>query len=187
MAATFRESAEERLGWDKEDFEAKAFLACLDPFPRLLARLVWPLKSGLFGEDIAAMSKVADLTSYNDVFQIAQGFADARRDRKFFRDALGIRPRGRRLLSLAREVLPGRKSRDVKVESAYHPGATWRKQADAERAEAPAPKPEAPSATPAPSPAPMPGGLGAQPGATVESPVLGVHAAIAARRKASGG
>lgn len=187
MAATFRESAEERLGWNKADFEAKAFLASLDPFPRLLARLVWPLRSRFFGEDIAVMTKVADLTNYNDVFQIAQGFADARRDRKFVRDALGLRPRGRRLLALARDVLPGRKSRDVKVETAYHPGATWRKQADAERADAPAPRPEAPSVTPAPSPAPMPGGLGAQPGATVESPVLGVHAAIAARRKASGG
>jgi len=185
MAATFRESAEEHLGWDKEDFEAEAFLACLDPFPRLLARLVWPFKAQLFGEDIAAMSKVADLTSYNDVFQVAQGFADARRDRKFLRDAMGIRPRGRRLLSLAREVLPGRKSRDVKVETAYHPGATWRKQSDAERPEAPAARPEVPIA--APAPAPVPGGLGAQAGAKVESPVLGVHAAIAARRKASGG
>lgn len=180
MATTFREAAKERLGWDRADFEAKAFLASLDPFPRLVARLVWPMKSRFFGEDIALMAKVADLRSYNEVFQIAQAFADARRDRKFIRDTLGLRPRGRRLLALARDVLPGRRSRDAKLETAYHPGATWRKQAGVGVT-------EAPSVTPAQSPAPMPGGLGAQPGGSLETPALGVHAATAARRKASGG
>jgi hypothetical protein len=184
MAGTFRESAEKRLGWDKEEFESRAFRSCLNSFPRLLVWLLWPWRSRLFAEDIAAMSQVAELTSYNDVFRFAQGLADARRDRKFFRDALGIRPRGRRLLSLARDVLPGRRSQEVQVETAYHPGATWRKLADVEPREAPVQKPAVPIAGPVP--APIPDDLGAPSSAQVESPALGVHAAIAARRKASG-
>ncbi len=124
--ATFREAAAEEYGWKTEDFEAKAFLHCLDPFPRFVARVLWPWRDRLFREDIAAMRMVSDLTNYNDIFQIAQSFGDARRDQSFLRDKFGVRPRGRRLLALAREILPGRKSRDGKVESAYAPGATWR-------------------------------------------------------------
>jgi hypothetical protein len=124
--ATFREAASEELGWKKEDFEAKAFLHCLDPFPRFVARVLWPWRDRLFREDIAAMRMVSELTNYNDIFQIAQSFGDARRDHSFLRDQMGIRPRGRRLLALSREILPGRKSRSAKVESAYAPGATWR-------------------------------------------------------------
>jgi hypothetical protein len=124
--ATFRETAAEEFGWKTEDFEAKAFLHCLDPFPRFIARLLWLWRDRLFREDIAAMRMVSELTNYNDIFQIAQSFGDARRDQSFLRDRMGVRPRGRRLLALAREILPGRKSRDGKVESAYAPGATWR-------------------------------------------------------------
>jgi hypothetical protein len=124
--ATFREAAAEEFGWKTQDFEANAFLHCLDPFPRFIARLLWPWRDRLFREDIAAMRMVSELTSYNDIFQIAQGFGDARRDHSFLRDRMGVRPRGRRLLAFAREILPGRKSRDGKVESAYAPGATWR-------------------------------------------------------------
>lgn len=124
--ATFREAAAEEYGWKPQDFEAKAFLHCLDPFPRFIARVLWLWRDRLFREDIAAMRMVSDLTSYNDIFQIAQSFGDARRDQSFLRDKIGVRPRGRRLLALAREILPGRKSRDGKVESAYAPGATWR-------------------------------------------------------------
>ena len=124
--ATFREAAAEEYGWKTEDFEAKAFLHCLDPFPRFIARTLWLWRDRLFREDIAAMRMVSELTSYNDIFQIAQSFGDARRDQSFLRDRMGVRPRGRRLLTLAREILPGRKSRDGKVESAYAPGATWR-------------------------------------------------------------
>lgn len=124
--ATFREAAAEEYGWKTEDFEAKAFLHCLDPFPRFIARTLWLWRDRLFREDIAAMRMVSELTNYNDIFQIAQSFGDARRDQSFLRDKIGVRPRGRRLLALAREILPGRKSRDGKVESAYAPGATWR-------------------------------------------------------------
>ncbi len=124
--ATFREAASEEFGWKTEDFEAKAFLHCLDPFPRFIARVLWLWRDRLFREDIAAIRMVSELTSYNDIFQIAQSFGDARRDQSFLRDKIGVRPRGRRLLTLAREILPGRKSRDGKVESAYAPGATWR-------------------------------------------------------------
>lgn len=124
--ATFREAASEVLGWKKEDFEAKAFLHCLDPFPRFIARVLWPWRDRFFREDIAAMRMVSELTNYNDIFQIAQSFGDARRDHSFLRDQMGVRPRGRRLLALSREILPGRKSRSGKVESAYAPGETWR-------------------------------------------------------------
>lgn len=124
--ATFREAAAEEYGWKTEDFEAKAFLHCLDPFPRFIARVLWLWRDRLFREDIAAMRMVSELTSYNDIFQIAQSFGDARRDHSFLRDGIGVRPRGRRLLAMAREILPGRKSRDGKVEPAYAPGATWR-------------------------------------------------------------
>lgn len=125
--ATFREAAAEEFGWKTKDFEANAFLHCLDPFPRFIARVLWPWRDRLFREDIAAMRLVSELTNYNDIFQIAQSFGDARRDQNFLRDRMGVRPRGRRLLALAREILPGRKSRDSKVESAYAPGATWRR------------------------------------------------------------
>jgi|GEM_PF-509735 len=124
--ATFREAAAQEFGWKTEDFEAKAFLHCLDPFPRFMARVLWLWRDRLFREDIAAMRMVSELTNYNDIFRIAQSFGDARRDHSFLRDKVGVRPRGRRLLALAREILPGRKSRDGKVESAYAPGATWR-------------------------------------------------------------
>ena len=70
------------------------------------------------------------------------------------------------------------------METAYHPGATWRKLADVEPREAPVQKPAVPIAGPVP--APIPDDLGAPSSAQVESPALGVHAAIAARRKASG-
>lgn len=124
----FREAATKEFGWREEHFEGKLFLACLEPFPRFLARLLWPWRQRLFGDDINAMRMVADLTHYNDIFQVAQSFGDGRRDFSFLRNTLGIRPRGRRLLGVAREILPGRKGRETKVESAYAPGATWRKE-----------------------------------------------------------
>lgn len=133
---TFREAAAEEFGWDKEAFEAKVFLHCLETFPRILARILWPWRDRFFRVDLAAIGLVADLTSYNDVFQVAQGFADSHRDRGFLRDTLGLRPRGRRLLALARELLPGRRQSQTNLEPANRAGVVWRKSDAREPAEA---------------------------------------------------
>lgn len=134
--ATFREAAAAEYGWDPEDFEAKVFLHCLETFPRLLARILWIWRDRLFKADLAAIGLVADLTSYNDVFQVAQSFADSHRDRGFLRDTLGLRPRGRRLLSLARELLPGRRQTQTTLEPANRAGTVWRKSDARDPAEA---------------------------------------------------
>lgn len=125
--ATFREAAATEYGWAPEDFEAKVFLHCLEPFPRLLARILRLGRDRFFQADLAAIGLVADLTNYNDIFQVAQSFGDSHRDRTFLRDTLGLRPRGRRLLSLARELLPGRRQTPVTLEPASRAGAVWRK------------------------------------------------------------
>jgi len=133
--ATFREAAAEEYGWDKEDFEAKVFLQCLETFPRILARILWLWRDRFFKADLAAIGLVADLTSYNDVFQVAQSFADSHRDQGFVRDTLGLRPRGRRLLALARELLPGRRQSHTQLEPVNRGGVVWRKSDAREPAE----------------------------------------------------
>jgi hypothetical protein len=121
--ANFKEIAHQQYGWDPQDFEQRLFLKCLDPGARVLARLLWPWRNRFFRQDFAALSTVANLTSYNDVFDLAQNLSDSRSQRRFLRHRLGIRPRGRHLLALARELLPGRRPQTAKVEPAYRLGS----------------------------------------------------------------
>ncbi len=121
--ATFKEITHQQYGWAPEEFEQRLFLECLDPGARLLARMLWPWRRQLFQEDFAALSTAARLTTYNDVFDLAQSLSDSRHTKHFFRDRIGIRPRGRRLLAIARELLPGRRPSIAKVEPAYRPGS----------------------------------------------------------------
>lgn len=130
---TFTEITHQQYGWAPEEFEQRLFLKCLDPETRILARLLWPWRNRLFKEDFAALSTAARLTSYNDLFELAQTLSEARHPRRFFRDRLGIRPRGRHLLAIAREMLPGRRPQAAKVEPAYRPGSPMPKPQHHER------------------------------------------------------
>lgn len=124
--ATFREVTKAEYGWEEEDFTEELFLECLDPLPRMIARVLWSRREKYFDKDLKAIASLAELTNYNDVFLVAQGFSDSEHGNRLLRGILGVRPRGRRLLAIARELLPGRKQEEPKVQTAYHPGATWR-------------------------------------------------------------
>lgn len=108
---SFRELACARYGWKGHAFVGRTFLHCVLPWQRPVVWLLRPFWERFYRPDLRIIEKVADMTSYNDVYQVAQDFADSRRDRNLFRDRLGIRPHGRRLLAMARDSLPGRASR----------------------------------------------------------------------------
>ena len=127
LMATFKEAAQQRYGWDLEDFDEKVFFHCLEGYSRILARLLWPWRRRLFEQDLAVIRSVAEIANYNDVFRVAEMFADPRADPSFLRNSIKIRPRGRRLVNLARELLPARPQRNPTVESINRAGALPRK------------------------------------------------------------
>jgi len=109
---TFREMACARYGWSPEHFVGKTFFHCIQPWHRPLVWLLWPWRRRIYAADLDLIERVAAMTTYNDIYQVAQDFADSRRERHFFRDILGMRPHGRRLLAMARDSLPGRPRRE---------------------------------------------------------------------------
>ena len=109
---TFRELACARYGWRPEGFERRTFFHCVSAWQRPAAWILWPWRERFFRADLSLIERIGTMTSYNDVYQVAQDFADSRRQRGFVRDVLGVRPHGRRLLSMARDSLPGRMRRE---------------------------------------------------------------------------
>lgn len=103
--ATIKERACEELGWDEARVVEQLYFHCLTWRHRLMARLLWPFRERLFSEDLRVMEKVVTYESYNDVWVLARDFAYPHRAGSFWRDTMGIRPRGRRLLQLAKELL----------------------------------------------------------------------------------
>jgi hypothetical protein len=103
--ATIKERACEELGWDEARVAERLYFHCLTWRHRLMARLLWPFRERLFSEDLRVMERVVNFDSYNDVWVLARDFAYPHRAAYFWRDTMGIRPRGRRLLQLAKELL----------------------------------------------------------------------------------
>ena len=101
--ATLRELACERYGWSPDQFVRRTFFHCLLPWYRPLAWMIWPIRKHFFVPDLGLIERIGALSTYNDVYQYAQDFADSRRDRNFLRDTFGMRPHGRRLLAMARD------------------------------------------------------------------------------------
>jgi hypothetical protein len=110
--ATFKELACARYGWPIHQFQRRTFFHCVQPWHQPVLWLLWPWRQRLFGPDLGLIERIGELGNYNDVYQFAQDFADSRRARNLFRDTLGMRPHGRRLLAMARDSLPGRARRE---------------------------------------------------------------------------
>ena len=105
---TFREKACARYGWEPGNFVSKTLRHCVRPWQLPLVWMAWPWRRRIYAADLQLIERVAEMTSYNDIYHVAQDFADSRRARNFVRDFLGIRPHGRRLLAMARDSMPGK-------------------------------------------------------------------------------
>ncbi|MFM7099916.1 MAG: hypothetical protein ACKOET_18495 [Verrucomicrobiota bacterium] len=102
---TFKEAVIAELGWREARVVERLFRSAVLPRHQPILWLLWPFRQRLFREDLAVMEKMLALSSYNDVAQLAREFGHPHRDLTFWRDRVGVRPRGRRLLETAKRVL----------------------------------------------------------------------------------
>lgn len=102
---TFREALIAEWGWKESSVVGRLFRSAVLPQHQPILWLLWPFRHRLFREDLAVMEKVLASSSYNDVAQLAREFGHPHRDLTFWRDRVGVRPRGRRLLETAKQVL----------------------------------------------------------------------------------
>jgi hypothetical protein len=91
-----------RHGRKPELFVEEAFVRCIVPWRRPLVLLVRWLDPDLFAHDRFVLEEAAKATSYDDVVSAVDLLHyRARREFSFWRDLLGLRISGRRLLDLA--------------------------------------------------------------------------------------
>lgn len=93
------------LGWKESQVVDRLFRSSILPQHRPILWFLWPFRRHLYREDLAVLAQVAALSSYNEVAQFAREFGHPHRDLSFWRDRVGVRPRGRRLLEVAKQVL----------------------------------------------------------------------------------
>lgn len=102
---TFKEAAIAELGWKESKVVDRLFRSSIMPQHQPILWLLWPFRHRLYREDLAVLEQVLGLSSYNEVAQFAREFGHPHRDMSFWRDRVGVRPRGRRLLEVAKKVL----------------------------------------------------------------------------------
>ncbi|HVY70089.1 MAG TPA: hypothetical protein VHH73_09180 [Verrucomicrobiae bacterium] len=109
MTYTLQQRYCEQTGCPPGQFEEKIFNECLPPSAMPLARLVRRFRPHFFQSDFLAIRYCGEATSFQAIRSEIDSFAQENRDRGgFLRRNLKLRISGRRLMDVARQLLPTR-------------------------------------------------------------------------------
>jgi hypothetical protein len=102
---TIREAAKAEFGWTDDTALRNLFLQSLPPSRRMVGRILWSYRRQYFAEDIKWLKQILETDSYQKISVFCREFGHPHRDLSFWRDTVGIRPRGRRIVKFAKILL----------------------------------------------------------------------------------
>ena len=102
---TFREAYCRHFECPPEEFEQDLLLACMGTQAAFFARWILKFRPDFFAAECSRLRLAGNLTDSRYVYDYAAEFSDPRRGGGLVRERLGIRPRGRALISIALEVM----------------------------------------------------------------------------------
>lgn len=111
---TLKDTVQKKLKWSEKNMLRKFFIISLPPMYQVFGLMLWPFRKKFFEADLDVLRQILEATELREVSSLAREFGHPHRDLGFWRDTLGVRPRGRRVMGFARDLYSNEDSLQAK-------------------------------------------------------------------------